>query len=137
MRRFTALTVCVVGLTLPATLQPSAPGLAAPLAQAGRCSGSGPAAQLAQATYYHPTLQSQVMANGRSYDAQSPLLAASNHYRLGTVLRVRRADAAATVVVEVVDRGGETLELDLSEAAFARLAPLDQGRVAVCVEAIN
>jgi rare lipoprotein A (peptidoglycan hydrolase) len=50
---------------------------------------------------------------------------------------VRRTDAAATVVVEVVDRGGEALELDLSEAAFARLAPLEQGRVAVCVEAIN
>jgi rare lipoprotein A (peptidoglycan hydrolase) len=137
MTRLTALTASAVGVALAAALQPGAPAFAATQAQATRCSGAGPTAQLVQATYYHPALQSQAMANGRAYDAQNPLLAASNRYRLGTVLRVRRTDAAATVVVEVVDRGGEALELDLSEAAFARLAPLEQGRVAVCVEAIN
>jgi len=36
-----------------------------------------------------------------------------------------------------MDRGSAAVDLDLSEAAFARLGSLEQGRVAVCVEAIN
>lgn len=127
----------IVALTLAATLHYSSPAFAATEAQAGRCAGTGLGSQLLQATYYHPTLQSQVMANGRTYDARNPLLAASNGYRLGTVLRVRQADGPTSVVVEVVDRGSDALGLDLSEAAFLRLAPLDQGGVVVCVEVID
>jgi rare lipoprotein A (peptidoglycan hydrolase) len=120
-----------------ATLSPSNHAFAAVESQAGSCVGAGQGGQLLQATYYEPALQSQVMANGRAYDARNPLLAASNSYRLGTILRVRQADGAGTVVVEVADRGGAGLQLDLSEAAFTRLAPLDAGRVPVCVETLN
>ncbi len=116
----------------------ASPAIGAPAAQGAVCSsGAGRPSQLAQATYYHPSLQSQVMANGNLYDAHNPLQAASNRFRLGTVLRVRRADGYGELLVEVMDRGSAAVDLDLSEAAFARLGSLEQGRVAVCVEAIN
>jgi rare lipoprotein A (peptidoglycan hydrolase) len=93
--------------------------------------------ELGQATYYHPSLVNQPMANGRPYDPANPSLAASNRYRLGTVLRVTRVDRPEVIVVEVADRGSDGVELDLSEAAFARLAALSEGNIVVCIERLT
>jgi rare lipoprotein A (peptidoglycan hydrolase) len=81
-------------------------------------------AERLDATYYHPSLAGEPMANGRPYDPRNPRLASSNRHRLGTLLRLRRVDGAAAVVVEIMDRGSPQLSLDLSEAAFEQLAPL-------------
>ena len=64
-------------------------------------------------------------------------MASSNHYRLGTLLSLRRADSAAAVTVEIMDRGSTELSLDLSEAAFQRLGALSEGRIPVCVEVVR
>ena len=96
-----------------------------------------PCAERLDATYYHPSLVGEPMANGQRYDPRNPRLASSNQHRLGTLLLLRRADGTAAVVVEVMDRGSPQLGLDLSEAAFERLAPLGEGRVPVCVEVIR
>jgi rare lipoprotein A (peptidoglycan hydrolase) len=89
------------------------------------------------ATYYHPSLAGELMANGQPYDPRNPRLASSNRHRLGTLLLLRRADGATAVVVEVMDRGSAELALDLSEAAFQRLGPLPEGRIPVCVEVVR
>jgi rare lipoprotein A (peptidoglycan hydrolase) len=98
---------------------------------------TGSQARLLSATYYHPSLVGEQMANGRYYDPRNPTIAASNSYPLGTVLRVRHLHSTAYLDVEVMDRGSDDLDLDLSEAGFARLAPLVVGRVAVCAEIIR
>jgi hypothetical protein len=53
------------------------------------------------------------------------------------VLRVRHLYSTAYLDVEVMDRGSDDLDLDLSEAGFAHLAPLVMGRVPVCAEIIR
>ena len=77
------------------------------------------------------------MANGQLYDPRNPRIASSNRHRLGILLLLRRADGAAAVRVEVMDRGSPELGLDLSEAAFQQLGPLWEGRIPVCVEVIR
>lgn len=91
----------------------------------------------AQATYYHPSLVGEPMANGQPYDPANPLFASTNRYPLGTVLLLTRPDGGARTVVQVADRGSPRLDIDLSEAAFRRLAPLTAGRVVVCVERLG
>jgi rare lipoprotein A (peptidoglycan hydrolase) len=93
--------------------------------------------RLTEATYYHPSLAGEPMANGVPYDPRNPLQASSNRYPLGTLLLLSRTDGTASLVVQVMDHGSSTLDLDLSEAGFSRLAPLQAGRVPVCAEPLN
>lgn len=122
----------VVGIALAVA---EAPAGAAPLGAPG--AQSRPCAERLDATYYHPSLVGETMANGQPYDPRNPRLASSNRHRLGTLLLLRRADGAASVTVEVMDRGSTELALDLSEAAFQRLGPLQEGRIPVCVEVVR
>jgi rare lipoprotein A (peptidoglycan hydrolase) len=122
----------LVGGALAVALGPTSPGSPrVALAQTRPC------AERLDATYYHPSLAGEAMANGRPYDPRNPRLASSNRHRLGTVLLLRRADGAAAVVVEIMDRGSTDLGLDLSEAAFQRLGSLQEGRIPVCVEVVR
>jgi rare lipoprotein A len=85
--------------------------------------------QAQTATYYHPSLAGRIKANGRPY-RPGAMTAASNHYRLGTRLRVTNRRTGKSVVVTVTDRCGNC-SIDLSRAAFQRIAPIKQGRVPV------
>lgn len=81
------------------------------------------------ATYYHPSLAGRIKANGRPYNPNA-MTAASNHYRLGTKVKVINRRTGKSVIVTITDRCGNC-SIDLSRAAFSRIAPLKQGRVAV------
>lgn len=81
------------------------------------------------ATYYHSSLAGRKMANGRPYNPYA-MTAASNHYRLGSRVRVTNRRTGKSVVVTITDRCGNC-SIDLSKAAFRRIAPLKQGRVSV------
>ena len=73
------------------------------------------------------------MANGRKFDP-SKLTAASWHYPLGTKVTVTHG--SNSVVVEICDRGPARRlkrEIDLSRAAFKKLAPLTTGLIEVTV----
>lgn len=85
----------------------------------------------ASATYYSNYYNGRRMANGRRF-SQSAMVAAHPTYRFGTRLRVRYKNRS--VVVTVMDRCH--CSLDLSKAAFRRLAPLKKGRIAVRVSKI-
>jgi rare lipoprotein A len=88
------------------------------------------------ASWYGHELAGRPMANGRPFDP-TKLTCASWFYPLGTRLRVTAG--ARSVVVTVTDRGPATplvrqgRIIDLSRAAFSRLAPLRQGLVRVHV----
>jgi hypothetical protein len=80
-----------------------------------------------------------VMANGQKFD-EDALTCATRLYPLGSVLMVSTLDRRNSISVKVTDRIGKrfaTKRIDLSKAAFARLAPLSKGLVQVTVERIN
>ncbi|HEY7068235.1 MAG TPA: RlpA-like double-psi beta-barrel domain-containing protein [Chloroflexota bacterium] len=89
------------------------------------------------ATYYHPSLQGFRMANGLPYNRWDPMIAANNWYPLGTLLKVTRQGSNRYLYVRVQDRGSRGLTLDLSEAGFAQLGGLGEGRIPVWLEVVN
>jgi rare lipoprotein A (peptidoglycan hydrolase) len=68
------------------------------------------------------------MANGKPF-SQGSYIAAHPSYRLGTRLKVYNPKNKRSVVVTITDRC--RCSLDLSKAAFSRIAQLSQGRVLV------
>jgi rare lipoprotein A len=79
------------------------------------------------ASYYHESLAGQSTASGEAYAPES-LTAAHRTLPLGTRIKVSNEDGEF-VVVRVNDRGPyhQQRVLDLSRAAFERLAPLGTG----------
>lgn len=100
---------------------------------AGTLGGAVPETGIA--SWYGEDHRGKLMANGKTFDPAA-LTCASWHYPFGTRLRVW--SGARQVEVTVTDRGPnrrfKTRIIDLSEAAFARLAPLDKGLTRVRVE---
>jgi len=87
-------------------------------------------------TYYDPALEGNRLACGGIYRGDDPTIAAATRWPCGTVLRVCRAAACVTVTVR--DTGAMGLdELDLSAAAFQRLAPLGLGLIHATVEVVG
>lgn len=87
------------------------------------------------ASWYGESHRGRPMANTRPFDPDA-LTCASWFHPLGTRLRVVAGDRS--VAVTVTDRGPDrrllaTRQLDLSRAAFRRLAPLREGLVTVAV----
>jgi len=85
------------------------------------------------ASYYSDELAGKPMANGQPYD---PLrfTAASWHYKLGTVVKVKNVKNDLVVFVEVTDRGPArrlNRVIDLSRAAFDCLGDLKDGLIEV------
>ena len=87
------------------------------------------------ATYYADSLQGRRMANGQTF-SQSAMVAASNNYKLGTRLKVTNSNNRKSVVVTVADRCGRC-SIDLSKAAFQRIASLKQGKVPVSISVVR
>ncbi len=87
-----------------------------------------------QASWYGEKHRGLPMANGRPFNPDK-LTAASWYFDLGTKVVVRHAKRS--VVVEITDRGpaerlvNEGRKIDLSRAAFARLADPDVGLIDV------
>ena len=75
-----------------------------------------------------------VTASGEHFDPDG-FTAASNLFPLGTRLNV--CWEGRCVRVRVNDRGGPAIEIDLSRAAFAELAPLSRGVLWAAVEVVG
>lgn len=86
------------------------------------------------ASYYHEKLAGQLTSSGEPYNPKD-LTAAHRTLPLGTRLKISNL-AGAFVVVRVNDRGPYHQQriLDLSQAAFERLAPLGTGVLPVKFE---
>lgn len=91
------------------------------------------------ATYYHPSLHENTMANGEPYNRFDPIIAASPFFPLGTTVRVTRVSTGAVIVVTIKDTAPSPgfMWIDLSEAAFIQLAPFITGRFDVQIEVLS
>ena len=88
------------------------------------------------ATWYGQPYHGRRMANGQVFDMYDPTTTASNEFPFGTWLRVTNPSNGQSIEVEVRDRGGFGHALDLSYAAFAKLAPPSVSRIFVHYEVI-
>lgn len=86
-----------------------------------------------KASFYADAHHGRTMANGQPFNMHA-LTAASNTLPLGS--RARVTAGKRSVLVTITDTGGFGKYgriIDLSKAAFAKLAPTRQGIVHVCV----
>jgi rare lipoprotein A len=90
-----------------------------------------------KASWYGEERRGMLMANGKRFNPDK-LTAASWFYKLGTKVVVTHA--GHSVVVEITDRGparylvSQGRKIDLSHAAFLRLATPDRGLIAVNIQ---
>ena len=86
------------------------------------------------ATWYGNQFHGRLTASGERFN-QRTMTCASNKHKLGTQLRVTNTANGKSVVCRVNDRGklGKAVVVDLSKGAFAKIAPISQGKVKVKV----
>ena len=91
------------------------------------------------ATWYGASFHGQIMSDGRPYDMYDPSTTAANLYPLGTWLRVTRTTTGQSIEVQVTDHGAFRYPdiVDLSYAAFQKLADPAVGVISVQVEPVN
>lgn len=90
-----------------------------------------------KASYYGEGYRGARMANGDRFNPEA-MTAASWNYPLGTWVSV--SHGVKFVTVQITDRGPALAlkrEIDLSEAAFAKLAPLKRGVIEVTVTPLS
>lgn len=96
-------------------------------------------AQAATVTYYGDKFHGRKTANGERFN-QNAMTCASNTHKFDTHLKVTNTANGKSVVCRVNDRGGfgkYGVTLDLSKGAFAKIAPLSQGRARVTIETVS
>jgi rare lipoprotein A len=94
---------------------------------------SGCAGETGKASFYAEAHHGKTMANGRPFNMNA-MTAASNTLPMGSNARVTAGKRS--VVVKITDTGGFGKYgriIDLSKAAFAKLAPTSKGLIPVCV----
>ncbi len=94
--------------------------------------------QEGEASYYHPTLAGEPMANGEPYKP-GKMTAAHKKLPLGTKVEVVNQENDSAVVVEITDRGPYAKEriIDVSNAAARKLDFVKEGATEVEVEVVK
>ena len=91
------------------------------------------------ASWYGDKFKGKPTASGYLFNPKE-YTCASNKYDFGTVLKVTNVDNGKSVVVVVTDRGGFSKmgrDIDLSRAAFAKIAKLNSGLIKVKIKVLN
>ncbi len=94
----------------------------------------GAASSCGLASYYGPGFHGRTTANGERFNAYG-LSAAHRSLPFGARVRVTNQSNGRSVVLKINDDGpyyGNRI-IDLSEAAFARIASTEQGVASVCI----
>ena len=86
------------------------------------------------ATWYGNQFHGRLTASGERFN-QYAMTCASNKHKFGTQLKVTNTANGKSVACRVNDRGrlGKGVVVDLSKGAFAKIAPLSQGKIKVTV----
>jgi rare lipoprotein A len=94
------------------------------------------------ASYYAKRFDGRRTASGTTF-RNSELIAAHPSHPFGTMVRVTNLDKGSSVDVRIADRGafgrgrGESIIIDLSQAAASRIDMLTGGRTRVLVEVLE
>jgi rare lipoprotein A len=109
----------------------------APEVRVGSTPAASAGAQRGEASWYGGKYHGRDTASGEKFD-KNAMTAAHRDLPFGTRVRVTNLENGKSVVVRVNDRymGGKRV-IDLSEAAFAQLAPTARGVIPVQVEVIK
>lgn len=95
--------------------------------------------QAATASFYGERFHLKRTASGEIFD-MNKMTCASNTHKMGTKLKVTNKANNKSIVVTVNDRGGFSKygrTLDLSKAAFAKIADIKQGLVKVDIKVLH
>ena len=93
----------------------------------------------ATASFYGSKFHGKKTASGEVFD-MNKMTCASNTHKMGTKLKVVNRDNKNSVVCKVNDTGGFSKygrTLDLSRAAFAKIADIKQGLVKVDIKVLH
>lgn len=94
------------------------------------------------ASWYGGKHQGRITASGQAFD-QAKLTAASWYYQIGSRVKVTNTKTGRSVEVQINDRGPakrlarQGRKIDLSKAAFARIADLKDGIVPVKISLLR
>ena len=89
------------------------------------------------ATYYGENFNGNVTFSGEKFD-MNKMTAASNHFPIGTKLKVTNKANGKCVIVRINDKGAMSkYTIDLSKGAFKRIADLKTGIIDVNVKVIK
>lgn len=80
-----------------------------------------------------------IMANNKRFD-ENAMTCASRHHKLGTRLRITHIKTGKSIIVKVTDRIAKRFKhkrIDLTKAAFKKLAKLDKGIIKIKCEVIK
>lgn len=133
------LGLAAVGCSSPSTgprLRPT-PGLQAP-GRPATTSGKYPRKVRGEASFYGAKYQGRLTANGERFDRKA-MTAAHEVLAFGTRVRITNLQNNRSVVVRINDRfhSYKGRLIDLSESAFARIAPLTQGVIPIELEVLD
>ena len=94
--------------------------------------------QEGKASYYHPKFNGRKTATGEIFNNQQ-MTAASNHYPLGSKVKVTNKRTGKSVIVKVNDRmsPNNSRIIDLTERAAKELCFLEEGTCTVIIENSN
>ena len=85
-------------------------------------------------TWYGGQFHGNYTKSGEIFD-KNKLTCASNHFKLGTKLKVTNVENGKSVIVKVNDTGSfKDKNIDLSEGAFKRIANLKKVRIEIKVK---
>lgn len=90
-----------------------------------------------KATYYGGSFHGNYTYSGEIFD-KNRMTCASNHFEMGTILKVTNVENQKSVIVRVNDKGSFTgKKIDLSEKAFSKIAKLEQGIIKIVIKVLK
>jgi rare lipoprotein A len=88
-------------------------------------------------TWYGGKFNGNYTYSGEKFD-MNKMTAASNHFAIGTKLKVTNKANGKSVIVRINDKGAMSkYTIDLSKGAFKKIAKLEEGRINVRVNIIK
>jgi len=89
------------------------------------------------ATYYGGNFHGNYTYSGEIFD-KNGMTCASNHFEMGTILKVTNVENQKSVVVRVNDKGSFTgKKIDLSESAFKKISILERGVLKIVIKVLK
>lgn len=89
------------------------------------------------ATWYGEEYHGRITKSGEVFD-MNKMTCASNHFKIGTKLKVTNIENGKSVVVRINDTGSfKTKTIDLSKKAFSKIADVKKGRIEINVKQVK